>query len=175
MRASFGSDARNAIGRPMIPPVARPAAAAFFQSHCFRPASSQQCVNWYLCQTGRASADTHSGSLVSRTDHAHVITLTRSKDCVDLRGRLVGNKESDTTRGHLQAKKCSESTAICYEVAPDMTRQTLAAEVILPTIVAGGEETPHASDYAPAHRPVCCVRSAGAVLAGSSRHEPSVF
>ena len=46
--ASLGSPARKAMGRPIMPPVNRPAAAAFFQSHRFLDASMQQCVNWYL-------------------------------------------------------------------------------------------------------------------------------
>lgn len=154
-RASFGSDARNAIGRPMMPPVARPAAAAFFQSHCFLPASIQQCVNWYLC--------VKQGHSVNLRGCAHKRTSVQPRR-VDLLGSL--ESKSDRTRGHLQAKKCGESTAIGHEVAPDVTRQHLAAEVVLPPVVAGGEKTPHASYYAPAHRPIGSIGPARAVLSG---------
>ena len=50
-RASLGSPARSATGRPIKPPVTRPAVKAFFQSQRLLPASMAQCMPWYLQTT----------------------------------------------------------------------------------------------------------------------------
>ena len=43
--ASFGSPMRTDMGSPITPPVSNPAAAAFFQSHRPREASTEQCAS----------------------------------------------------------------------------------------------------------------------------------